>query len=65
MRMIIPLEFFNAIIHGQLPAGQLPAGHHLMVWSKIRRSGKPMTDWCVSAQNTARRIAMYGASASG
>jgi hypothetical protein len=53
MSTITPYQFFAAIFPQPLRPGQL------MVWSKIRRSGKTITDWCYDLHQAGRQVETY------
>ena len=48
-----PFQFLSAIFPEPLGPGQL------MVWSKIRRSGKTATDWCYDLHRAGEQIELY------
>ena len=53
MNTITPQQFFAAIFPQPLEAGQL------MVWSKIRKSGKTATDWCFDLDQAGHQVERY------
>ncbi len=53
MNTITPFQFLSALYSDPLAAGQL------MVWSKVRRSGKTTTDWCFDLNQAGRQVEHY------
>ncbi len=58
MSIITPFDFFTVLYPQGHPQEALPPGQ-LMLWSRIRRSGKTVTDWCCSVHQAARRVETF------